>query len=100
MNELSLFYIKSSVYDYLYKVFGQGDDFDMIVTYHDCADVDFLDSLKPLKFFKGDIFVEKKEFSGSSDFGTSSYRKVKDFKGNLFLLAVDVSAYYHLVKLF
>lgn len=90
VNRLSLFYIKSTIHDYIYRVTGRGD-FERNVTFRDYVDVDFLDTLKILKFFKDDIFIEESTLSGS--------RKVKEFNGELFALAVDSSGYLFLIKL-
>lgn len=90
VNRPSFYYIKSVVHDYIYRVTGRGD-FERNVTFRDYVDVDFLDSLKMLKFFKDDIFVEEATTTGS--------RKVKEFTGELFALAVDTSGYLYLIKL-
>lgn len=94
VNRLSLFYIRSAIHDYMYKVVGRGD-FERNVTFYNYAGddfiVDFLDTLRILKFFKDDIFVEEALMKGT--------RKVKEYNGKLFALAVDPSGYFFLIKL-
>ena len=94
VNRPSFYYIRSDVHDYMYKIAGRGD-FERNVTFYNYSGndfiVDFLDTLRILKFFKDDIFVEEALKMGP--------RRVKEYKGKLFALAVDPSGYFFLIKL-
>uniref|UniRef100_A0AAU8B2Y7 Uncharacterized protein n=1 Tax=Dulem virus 72 TaxID=3145783 RepID=A0AAU8B2Y7_9VIRU len=94
VNRLSLFYIRSTIHDYMYRVTGRGD-FERNVTFYDYSGddfiVDFLDTLRILKFFKDDIFIEEALKTG--------LRKVKEYNGKLFALAVDSYGYFLLIRL-
>ena len=94
VNRPSFYYIRSAVHDYMYRVTGRGD-FEKNVTFYDYSGVeflvDFLDTLRILKFFKDDIFVEEALMTGP--------RKVKEYNGKLFALAVDSFGYFFLIRL-
>nr|DAP46345.1 MAG TPA: hypothetical protein [Inoviridae sp.] len=94
VNRPSFYYIRSDVHDYVYRVTGRGD-FERNITFYDYSGddfiVDFLDTLRILKFFKDDIFVEEALKTGP--------RRVKEYKGKLFALAVDSCGYLLLIRL-